>query len=235
LWDDSPDDSRRLRQTSSAYSPGHSLSVINRAGLAVLADRLSQSRSQLRGRSPLLTRILLSIPARPDCCCTQQSSIQRHALSASQSQIPPSRRHCHSPFFHSLRHSCEARHETKRTKLELDLACRAASSQTHSLTLVFAKAYRRLTTRSTNIPYSLTTLGNALLFLSSPVIFQSRHYQARLCCGNVAQPSQTTATTAVSPQSAPTPAQARRLIHTATEESTSRLWAFNAATPHTHL
>jgi hypothetical protein len=61
------DDSGRLGQSSTAYSPGPSLSVINRAGLAVLADRLSQSRSQLRGRSPLLTRILLSIPARPDC------------------------------------------------------------------------------------------------------------------------------------------------------------------------
>ena len=77
------DDSRRLRQSSRASLPGPLFAVINRAGLAVLADRLSQSRSQHSGRSPLLTRILLSIPARPDCCCTQQSSIQRHALSAS--------------------------------------------------------------------------------------------------------------------------------------------------------
>jgi hypothetical protein len=56
------DNSDRLR---GPLSPGHSFQVINRAGLADLADRLSQSRSQHSGRSPPITRILLSILALP--------------------------------------------------------------------------------------------------------------------------------------------------------------------------
>jgi hypothetical protein len=237
------DDSDRVR---GPLSPGHSLSVINRAGLAALADRLSQSRSQHGGRSPLITRILLSIPARPDCFThvvaltnppysdTHYPPRRAEQSHHTQSPIPPSLQHCHSPSFHSATSFVRSEHETKRRRLELDLACRAASSQTHSPSLQRPTAVSPL---ADSQPHQHPLLSHntrrrvaahilARYLPISPLPSEAVLWQRRRAHHNQ-QP--------VSPQSAPTPAQARRLIHTATETSTSRLWAFNAATPHTHL
>jgi hypothetical protein len=144
------DDSDRVR---GPLSPGHSLSVINRAGLAALADRLSQSRSQHGGRSPLITRILLSIPARPDCF-THVVALTNPPYS--DTHYPPRRaeqsHHTQSPIptlpfsflpFRYVIRAKRARDEKKEARARPGVPGRFF---TNSLS-VFAKAYRRLTTR----------------------------------------------------------------------------------------
>lgn len=231
------DDSDRVR---GPLSPGHSLSI-NRAGLAA---RLSQSRFAARRPitahntdtpvypcpSRLQTHVVaLTNPPYSDTHYPQSLAEQSHHT---QSQITPDLQHCYSPPFHPATSFVRSEHETKRRRrLELDLACRAASSQTHSrlckglLPSHHSQPHQHPllshNTRKRVAAHILARYPPVSPLPSEAVLWQRRRAHHKQ------QP--------VSPQSAPTPAQARRLIHTATETSTSRLWAFNAATPHTHL